>query len=201
MDDSSAMPEFFPIPEAFIKNDTWNKFRAQFLAHWVNEDAAAYRSVAGENAYVAVDFLDAEESTTIRRNGDPVEFLSSLIGANIIQVNWHWYFPENSPNQKAYDRVGEVMRQYNRDWAVSEHMTFNGSDYVRYTEEELKEILLNTLKQGTRFGWEFVSVNNSENSFSLYHEDWSPKREIGIVDNNWDYWLDQIRMIEDSKVK
>jgi hypothetical protein len=198
-DSLSAMPGSFPVSEDFIKNETWNKFRAQFLAQWVNDDAAAYRSVAGQNAYVAVDFLDAEESTTIRRNGDPVEFLSSLTAANIIQVNWHWYFPENFPNQKAYERVGEVMHEYDRDWAVSEHMTFNGSDYVRYSDDELQEILLNTLMQGTRFGWEFVSVTNSENSFSLYNEDWTPKREIGIVDDNWNDWLDQIRKIEGTK--
>jgi hypothetical protein len=91
------------------------------------------------------------------------------------------------------------MEEMKRDWAVSEHMTFNGSDYVDYTDGELRRILYNTLQQGTRFGWEFVSVNNSEGSFSLYHEDWTPKRVIGIVDDNWDYWLDQIRMIEGTK--
>ncbi len=198
-DAASEMPQSFPIPSEFVKNETWNKFRAQFLAQWVNEDAAAYRAVAGEDAYVAVDFLDAEESTTVRRVGDPDEFLSSLTAANIIQVNWHWYFPDNSPNQKAYDRVNTAMRENDRDWAVSEHMTFNGSDYVRYSEEELRKILRNALRQGTRFGWEFVSVKNSSESFSLYQEDWSPKREIGIVDNDWQYWLGEVKKIEDSQ--
>lgn len=198
-DPASEMPDSFPIPEAFITNDTWNKFRAQFLAKWVNEDAGAYREIAGEKAYVAVDFLDADESTTMRRNGDPIEFLSTLTAPTIIQVNWHWYFPENEPNQKAYDRVRGVMREKERDWAVSEHMTFNGSDYVDYTDAELKQILLNTLKQGTRFGWEFVSVNNSEGSFSLYNEDWTPKRVIKLVDDNWGDWLAQIKRIEENK--
>lgn len=198
-DTGAKMPDSFPIPNSFIMSNIWNKFRAQFLAKWVNDDAAAYREIAGESAYVAVDFLDADETTTIRRNGNPVEFLSNLTAPNIIQVNWHWYFPSNEPNQKAYDRVWGVMRERKRDWAVSEHMTFNGSDYVRYTDAELKQILFNTLKQGTRFGWEFVNVGNSKSSFSLYNEDWTPKRVIKIVDGNWDYWLDQIKRIEENK--
>src|SRR5690606_40781397 len=101
-----------------------------------------------------------------------------LSDVDIIQVNWHWYFPDNSPNQKAYDRVKKVMNEGKKKWAISEHMTFNGSDYVSYSEEELKAILLNTLKQGTRFGWEFVSLGNSRDVFSIYNEDWTPKREI-----------------------
>jgi hypothetical protein len=196
-DSESEMPESFPISQNFIENKTWNKFRAQFLAKWVNGDAAAYREVAGQNSYVAVDFLDAEESTTRSRNGDPVEFLSHLTAPNIIQVNWHWYFPSNEPNQKAYDRVWGVMRDKERDWAVSEHMTFNGTDFNRYTDEELKKILLNTLKQGTRFGWEFVSVGNG-GSFSLYGEEWKPKRVMKMVDENWDYWLNEIKRIENE---
>ncbi len=196
-DEESVFPETYPIPESFILNETWNKFRAQFLAKWVNEDAAAYRKVAGENAYVAIDYLDATESTMIKRVGDPIEFLTQLTAPNIIQVNWSWYFPTNSPNQKAYDRVYQVMNETNRDWAVTEHMTFNGSDFVRYDDESLKKILFNTLNQGTRFGWEFVSVtNNSDYNFSLYHDDWTPKRVMKMVDDNWDYWLSQAKVIE-----
>ena len=40
-DAASKMPEGFPIPQEFIENETWNKFRAQSLADWVNGDAAA----------------------------------------------------------------------------------------------------------------------------------------------------------------
>ncbi len=91
------------------------------------------------------------------------------------------------------------MTQHDRDWAVSEHMTFNGSDFVQYTDDRLKDILNNTIRQSTRFGWEFISVmNNSQSSFCLYEDDWTPKRVIGMVDNNWDYWLDQVRMIEEQ---
>ncbi len=80
----------------------------------MSEDAAAYREIAGEDAYIAVDYLDAVESTMMRRNGNPIEFLSHLMNVNIIQVNWSWYFPSNSPNDKAYDRVYEVRNELNR---------------------------------------------------------------------------------------
>lgn len=198
-DPESKMPDSFPIPESFITNLTWNKFRAQFLAKWINEDAAAYREVAGENAYVAVDYLDAGENEQVRRDGDPVEFLTHLTSPNIIQVNWSWHFPTNSPNQKAYDRVWKVIHNTKRDWAVTEHMTFNGSDFNNYGEQYLELILNNTLKQGTRFGWEFVNVsNNSLDDFSLYNNDWSPKRVIKIVDDHWGYWLNRINAIKAS---
>ncbi len=196
-DAGSAFPQSFPVPQSFVEHATWNKFRAQFLGRWVSEDAAAYREVAGEDAYVAVDYLDAAEHTMMRRHGDPVEFLSNLENVNIIQVNWSWYFPTNSPNQKAYDRVYQVRDALDRDWAVTEHMTFNGSDFVRYDDATLRKILMNTLRQGTRFGWEFVNVaNSSKNNFSLYNDDWSPKRVMQVVDDNWDYWMEQVHTIE-----
>jgi hypothetical protein len=129
--------------------------------------------------------------------GDPIEFLTHLTEANIIQVNWSWYFPNNTPNQKAYNRVWKVLNEHSRDWVVSEHMTFNGSDFVNYTELQLNRILENTLKQGTRFGWEFVNVsNNSRDNFSLYEDDWAPKKVIKSVDNRWEYWLERIHTTE-----
>ena len=197
-DPESEFPSNFPISQSFIANKTWNKFRAQFLAKWVNEDAEAYREIAGDDAYVAVDFLDANENTTMRRNGDPIEFLSSLTAANIIQVNWSWYYPTNSPNQKAYDRVYQVMAEQNRNWAVTEHMTFNGgSDFTIYDDATLQRILMNTLQKGTRFGWEFVNVANSTNdNFSLYDDNWTPKRVMNVVESNWDYWMNQVSLIE-----
>ncbi len=200
-DAESEFPDSFPMPESFVTNPTWNKFRAQFLGRWVSEDAAAYREVAGEDAYIAVDYLDAAENTTRRRNGDPVEFLSHLSNVDIIQVNWSWYFPSDSPNDKAYERVYQVKNELNRDWAVTEHMTFNGSDFVNYDDETLREILMNTLNQGTRFGWEFVTISNSsDNNFSLYNDDWSPRRVMKVVDGHWDYWMEQVELIEsDSK--
>lgn len=199
-DQASEMPQSFPMPGSFITNDTWNKFRAQFLAKWVNGDAEAYREVAGEDAYVAVDYLDAAEEQQVRRDGDPVEFLTHLTAASIIQVNWSWYFPSNRVNQKAYDNVWEVIENTNRDWAVTEHMTFNGSDYSTYGDQFLELILENTLKQGTRFGWEFVNIQNSWNdNFSMYGDDWSPKRVMRYVDDHWGYWLYRANVIESKK--
>lgn len=197
-DVDAKMPTIFPIPQSFIDNAYWNKFRAQFLAEWVNGDAAAFREIAGVDAYIAVDYLDADEDTMAKRCGNPEEFLAHLDAPNIIQVNWSWFFPTNSPNQKAYDRVHHANDMYNRDWAITEHMTFNGSDFNHYSDEELRQILLNALHQGTRFGWEFVSIDNATNgSFSLYNDDWSPKRVMGIVDLHWDDWLARIREIEE----
>ena len=193
-DKDSEMPLAFPIPDSFIKNPVWNKFRAQFLAKWVNDDANAYREIAGEKAYIAVDYLDAREDIQYLRMGDPIEFLTHLACANIIQVNWSWYFPGNRPNQKAYDRVWQVIRENNRDWAVTEHMTFNGSDFVNYGSSQLEKILENTLSQGTRFGWEFVTISpDSGDSFSLYNDDWTPKRVMAVVDDNWGYWVQKAR--------
>lgn len=196
-DPSAQMPAGFPVPQSFVKNTYWNSFRAEFLADWVNGDAAAYREVAGSKAYVAVDYLDATEESMLNRNGNSAVFLDKLTGANIIQVNWSWYFPTNKPNQKAYDRVRSAMEKNQRDWAITEHMTFNGADFTRYEDNELKNILQNTLNQGTRFGWEFVNVNNSTgDSFSLYNNDWSPKSVISMVDDHWDDWLAALKRAE-----
>jgi len=185
----TEMPSTFPIADSFIKDEVWNKFRAQFLAKWINEDAAAFREIAGQNAYIAVDYLDADEDSMIKRNGNPEEFLANISAANIIQINWSWYFPTDQPNQKAYYRVNNANTKYNRNWAIAEHMTFNGSDFNKFSEQRLKDILMNTLNQGNKFGWEFVSIeNNSSGSFSMYNDDWSPKKVMAIVDNNWQSW-------------
>lgn len=196
-DPNSEMPASFPIPESFIANETWNKFRAQFLAQWVNGDIEAYREIAGKDAYAAFDYLDAAEVDQVRRHGDPLEFLTHLTSPNIVQVNWTWHFPTNSINQKAYDRVWEVINITGRDWVVAEHMTFNGSDFTSYSESYLELILMNTLNQGTRFGWEFVNAsNNTQDNFSLYKDDWSSKSVIKYVDDHWGYWLYKANIIE-----
>ena len=94
------------------------------------------------------------------------------------------------------------MRGKKNDWAISEHMTFNGSDFLHFSEFELKNILENTLKQGTRFGWEFVSViPERSDSFSLYNNDWSPKRVMAFVDDYWGYWLMRVGEYEKNKGK
>lgn len=185
-DKDSEMPDGFPIPATFVSNATWNRFRAQSLADWVNGDAAAWRSVAGPKARVAVDYLDA--SSMINRDGDPIEFLRALTCADIIQVNWHWIGSERKPNSIAYERVRQVMQETGRPWAISEHMTIGGIEIASYGY--INKMLEHTLEAGTRLGWEFVNVRNrTSDTFSIYNDDWSPKTCIRDVDENWGYWL------------
>jgi hypothetical protein len=81
-------------------------------------------------------------------------------------------------------------------------MTFNGSDFLQYNDATLERILENTLANGTRFGWEFVSTSpNTGNTFSLYNDDFSPKNVIRIVDNYWGYWLYRVKEIEKNNHK
>lgn len=198
-DDSSRMPESFPMPYSFVNDKTWNRFRAYFLAQWVNEDAEAFRSAAGGNAIIATDYLDAEERSMRARCGDPEEFLRNLSAPDIIQVNWHWNLVEKQANQKAYDRVWKIRNETGRDWAVSEHMTFNGQDYAGYQVYELDRVLLNTISCGTRFGWEFTNtLNNTADPFCCYNDDWSPKEVIGNVDNYWGWWMYRVEKEEAS---
>lgn len=206
-DAESAMPVDqdgnvkFPVPASFVENATWNKFRAQFLAKWVNDDAAAFKSVAGDDIQIAVDYLDAAESTMQNRDGNPDEFLAALTSATIIQINWTWYFPENKINQKAYDRVHNANNTYNRNWAISEHMTLNGSDWDNLSIKTIDKVLENTLKQGTRWGWEFVNVSpNSNDTFCVYNSDWSPKRHMKYVDAHWGWWLHRIELYDAGKL-
>lgn len=195
-DKASEMPTTFPIPSSFVTNPTWNKFRAQFLAKWVNDDIKAWRSVAGPKAYAAVDYLDTSGSEMYLRCGDQLEFLRSLTEANIIQVNWHWSLSRNAPNQEAYDKVHKVMAETGRDWAVSEHMTLNGSDFTNFN---IDKVMMNTLQNGTRFGWEFTNYRYStQDSFTLYTNDGKSKRVIRDIDKYWGYWLHTIEEIENS---
>lgn len=198
------MPDEFPMPESFLKDPTWNQFRAQWLADWVNGDAQAYRDVAGPESLIAIDYLDAIEDTMIRRCGDPLEFLRGLTAPNIVQVNWTWHNFERRPNQKAHDRVRQVMEETGRDWAITEHMTVNGCDYH---QEDMQPLLLNTLHNGTRFGWEFVDIapdrdpvelapnhvtpgNYKPAHFGVYDADWKPKPHMAVVEDRWDVWLE-----------
>lgn len=189
-----AFPEKFPVPESFRNHPIWNQFRAEALADWVNQDAAEYRAVAGPQAYVAVDYLETDGPEMANRNGDSLMFLRHLTSADIIQVNWHWSLTTRGPNYGAYRNVWQVMGETGRRWAVTEHMTLNGSDY---TPKEVAPMLENTLVHGTRFGWEFVNVApKSKDSFALYKNDWSPKPLIAVVDQNWEYWLHRVREVE-----
>jgi len=184
--DGPAWPETFPFPESFRHHPVWLRFRAESLADWINRDGQAFRSVAGNDAYIAVDYLEAGSKTMYKRNGDSIQFLTALTSPDIIQVNWHWHLGRRAPNTLAYENVRKVMDQTGRDWAISEHMTLNGSDF---RPEEVERILMNALKNGTCHSFAFVNVNNStRDGFSLYHDDWSPKPLIAEVDRNWAHW-------------
>ena len=185
--DAPPWPDSLPAPSSFVEHPVWNHFRAVALADWVNGDMAAFRDVAGQDAWIAVDYLETGGGEMHYRLGDPVTFLENLGRVEIIQVNWHWNKQTRRPNMVAYENVQKV----NRDWAISEHMTMNGSDY---RPDEVSDVLHNTLENGTRFGWEFVNIApSSDDPFSHYNDDWSPKPLIAEVDDNWDYWMEQVR--------
>lgn len=185
-----AWPDAFPVPDAFRTHPVWLRFRAESLADWVNQDAAAFRAVAGRDAFIAVDYLETCGADMPRRNGDSVRFLESLTCADIIQVNWHWRSHAREPNECGYRNVRDVMRRLKRRWAVSEHMTLNGTDF---TAEQVPAILRNTLAQGTGYGWEFVNVTAATaDPFALYHDDWSPKPLMAAVDEHWADWQREI---------
>jgi len=188
--DAPAWPDTFPIPDSFRLHPVWQRFRAESLASWVNQDIAAFRSVVGPDALIAVDYLETGGRDMAKRNGDSVRFLTALEGVNIIQVNWHWHLGSRSPNQIAYDTVYQVMKATGRPWAVTEHMTINGSDY---RPTEVAPMLRNALAQGTGYGFEFVNVApSSKDTFALYNDDWSPKPLIAEVDDRWAEWLREI---------
>lgn len=180
-------PGAFPVPGKFRSDPVWLRFRAESLADWVNGDAAAFRDVAGKDAFIAVDYLETCNATMPRRNGDSIRFLEALTCADIIQVNWHWRGDSRGPNECAYRNVNDVKQRLERTWAVSEHMTLNGTDFQ---PEEVPGILRNALAQGTGFGWEFVNLAAStKDRFALYNDDWSPKPLISEVDEAWPKWL------------
>ena len=86
------------------------------------------------------------------------------------------------------------MKATGRKWAVSEHMTFNGDDFNSFDADA---VLLNTLKQGTRLGWEFTNVRpSSSDSFCLYYDSWKPKKVMAAVDDYWGYWLYKVEEAE-----
>lgn len=188
--DGPPWPEARPVEAAFLAHPVWLRFRAESLADWVNKDAAAFRAAAGQDAYVAVDYLETCAGNMPRRTGNSVRFLESLTGADIIQVNWHWHLGKREGNACAYANVRDVMRRMKRPWAISEHMTLNGSDFK---PEDVPALLRHALAEGTGYGWEFVNVAASTRAaFALYNDDWTPKPLMAEVDDHWPAWLAEI---------
>ncbi|MEX0322629.1 MAG: hypothetical protein AB3N63_10755 [Puniceicoccaceae bacterium] len=202
-------PEEFPAIPEFLHSTAWNCFRANALAEWVNEDARALRAGAydGGHLWIASDYLDAEEKTMPQRCGDPVELLRNMSETDIVQINWSWCNVNRRPNKKAYERVRQVMKETGRDWVITEHMTINGSDYY---ENEMVELLENTLQNSTRFGWEFVDIAADRDDpstkpnqvipgdfkpqhFSVYDANWNPKPPMQVVESTWDEWMEKVK--------
>jgi hypothetical protein len=204
---AQPFPESFPVRQEFIYDPIWNRFRAEWLAGWVSGDANAFRKAAGADVWVACDYLDPDESTMLARCGDPIVFLRGLGALDIIQVNWHWHYADRAPNLKAYQRVRQVNEETGRDWVISEHMTINGTDYHA---EEMEGLLLNTIRNSTHFGWEFVDVAADPDGpdvpegevlpgyfkpahFAVYDKVWNPKPSMAVVDEQWGRWMEKIR--------
>jgi hypothetical protein len=209
-------PDTFPIPASFSNDATWNRFRAETVAEWINEYIASFRSVAGKDKWVAVDYLEAGIDADMQnRLGNRAVYLESLRDVNILQVNWHWSLIANegygAPNMVAYDAV----KALNRPWAISEHMTLNGYDFRDVSEgkdptkdtKDIAAILRNTLTNGTRFGWEFVHAtfrddpnpynysifgDGKGDPFTIYNSDGSPKSFMAKVDDYWSDWENEI---------
>lgn len=182
-----AWPESFPVDPSFLEDPLWLRFRAESLADWVNQDAQVYRDVAGDQAYIAVDYLETDGDEMPQRNGDSRLFLRNLTAADIIQVNWHWNLATKSTNLAAYQNVKEIAEQTGRDWVVTEHMTMNPVDFR--DPDKVPAILESTLEHGSLFGWEFVNVKPStEDPFAMYFDDWSPKPVMAAVDERWGHW-------------
>ena len=156
---------------------------------------------------MASEYLDADEPTMMFRCGDPLVFLKGMGAIDIIQVNWHWHYLNRAPNLKAYQRVRAVQEMTGADWVITEHMTINGTDYH---PGEMKELLINTIRNGSQFGWEFVDVAADTDDpavpagevlpgdfkpahFSVYDRDWNPKPAMAVVENHWDDWMAMIR--------
>jgi len=191
-------PDSFPISQIFQANPIWNQFRAEELARWVNEDAMAFREVAGQEMYVAVDYLETDGEEMQKRNGDSLTFLRNLTAPDIIQVNWHWSLVTKSPNLKAYTNVRRVMSETGRPWAITEHMTLNGVDFTK--PELVPAILENTLANGTRLGWEFTNLAPKSNDpFALYKDDWSPKPVMEVIESKWVWWKRRVGEVEGAK--
>jgi len=204
--DATPFPDTFPTSQQFICDPDWNHFRGEWLAGWVNGDAQVFRKASAEPVWVAADYLDADESSMLARCGDPMVFLQGLNDVDIIQVNWHWHYGDRRPNLKAYQRVRQAMAATDRDWVITEHMTLYGYDYHL---EDIEGLLLNTIRNSTNFGWEFVDVAADPDGpdvpigtvqpgtfkpahFSVYDKDWNPKPTMAVVEDQWERWMEQI---------
>ena len=168
------------------KNDTfWNQFRARQLASWINDYATVIRSIAGQDALVAADYLETGGGDMVNRLGDSNTYLQNLSGINIIQVNWHWGC-NNGPCDFGYNNVAQYAAQKN--WGIMEHMTISG-ELAPYCGQ-ISQLLQHTINKGNKLGWEMVNARpTTSDGFTVYNNDWSPKCMVQELDNNWQQWF------------
>lgn len=185
---AADMPEEYPVSREFLDSPVFRIFLAENLGDWVSQDIKAFKDAYKKPVFAAVDYLDALEETMPNRMGNPEIFLASLKDVQIIQVNWSWHLATRSPNAKAYARVRAVNRILNRNWAISEHMTLNGSDFKG---PETAALLKNTIKSSTNYGWDFTDIFN-KGRFCVYENNWRPKDPMKEVDDNFDDYLAEI---------
>lgn len=168
------------------KNDLfWNQFRAKQLARWISDYATVIRSIAGQDALVAADYLETGGGDMVNRLGDSPTYLENLSGVNIIQVNWHWGC-NNGPCDVGYNNVAQYAAQ--KSWGIMEHMTLSG-ELAPYCGQ-ISQLLEHTINKGNKLGWEMVNARpSSSDGFTIYNDDWSPKCIAVELDNNWRQWF------------
>src|SRR5690606_6548861 len=183
-----AWPETPEARWAALDDSSFQRFRGEILGRWVSGDIAAIRAVA-PLVYVAVDYNGRFDDERRLRTGEPDSFLDAIDDADIIQIAPHapaW-------TSRSWDDVARVNERTGKGWAVLEHMTANGG----FPEDDgaMRAILENTLRRGTRLGWEFVNVaaDREGDPFAPYFADGeSPVLDI-IDGERWRAWLERIR--------
>lgn len=170
-----------------IGNAVFNAFRGEALGRWISGDIAAVREVVPA-VYIAVDYNGRFDDPRLIRTGDRDAMLAAIVGADILQVAPHppvW-------TDLSWEDVRRANARHKKGWAISEHMTANGG--FPADDAEMTAILDNTLARGTRWGWEFVDVDNHfpDDIFDMYTKDWTSSVLDVIEGPNWEKWVKKI---------
>jgi len=185
------MPLGHPMTSKDPKWRIWQAWRASVMAGWIEGDIQTIRNSVGEQALVAVDVLDVNDSD-YRLAADSDRSLAGgpsrifrTINPNIYKVNWTWLLGTCESWDRGYNLCVPIAAANNR--AISEHMTLNNADF---SPEDVDPILKNTLAKGNRFGWWLCAWANVGNNVGyLYNNDWSPKPVIKVLDDHRDDYL------------
>ena len=175
-----------PTNSASAQWDIWQTWRSYGLANWVNGDIQTIRNVVGERALVATDMLIANRMDN--RMGNPTNFCNSVY-PNVFQVNWTWH--NNAPWDVGYDLMTPIA--FEKNIALSEHMTFSGI-FCPGIPDDADTLLMRTLSRGNAFGWYFINFRPITSSGGcLYNDDWTPKANIAVIDNNNAHYMNLAR--------